>query len=78
MELIDLATEPSKSWIYAYVPEIKPQSTVWVFENPPSPKEVVRGRSISKQMVDCFFCKTGRVATVPLEHHGTVNSEWFA
>ena len=28
-------------------------------------------------MVAYFFCKTGNVATVPLEHRRTVNSEWY-
>ena len=27
-------------------------------------------------MVACFFCKTGHVATVPIEHRRTLNSEW--
>ena len=32
-------------------------------------QEVLRDR--------CFFCKTGHVATVSLEHRRTVNSEWY-
>uniref|UniRef100_A0A0K2VDK7 Mariner transposase [Bombyx mori] n=1 Tax=Lepeophtheirus salmonis TaxID=72036 RepID=A0A0K2VDK7_LEPSM len=39
--------------------------------------KVDRGRSTSKQMVACFFNKTGHVATVPLEQRKTVNSEWY-
>ena len=35
------------------------------------------GRSSSKQMVACFFGKTGQVATVPLGHRRTVNSERY-
>ena len=66
-----------ESWIYAYEPETKQQSTVWVFEDEPNPTKVVRGRSTSKQMVACFFGKTGHVATVPLEHRRTVNSERY-
>ena len=31
----------------------------------------------SKQMVSCFFCKTGHAATVTLEHCGTFNSDWY-
>jgi len=46
-----------ESWIYAYEPETKQQSTVWVFEDEPNPTKVVRGRSTSKQMVACFFGK---------------------
>ena len=66
-----------ESWIYAYEPETKQQSTVWVFQDEPNSTKVVRGRSTSKQMVACFFGKTGHVATVPLEQRRTVNSEWY-
>lgn len=66
-----------ESWIYAYEPESKQQSTVWVFQGEPNPTKVVRARSTSKQMVACFFGKTGHVATVPLEQRRTVNSEWY-
>lgn len=66
-----------ESWIYAYEPETKQQSTVWVFQDEPNPTKVTRSRSTSKQMVACFFAKTGHVATVPLEQRRTVNSEWY-
>lgn len=66
-----------ESWIYAYEPERKQQSAVWVFQDEPNPTKVVRARSTSKQMVACFFRKTGHVATVPLEERKTVNSEWY-
>ena len=33
-------------------------------------------RSTSKQMITCFFGKTGHVAIVPLEQRRTINSEW--
>ena len=65
-----------ESWICAYEPETKQQSTVWVFEPEPNPTKVVCGKITSKQMVACFFCKTGHVATVPLEHRRTVNPQW--
>ena len=55
----------------------KKQSTVLVFEREPNPTKVVCGKISSKQMVACFFCKTGYVATVPLEHRRTINSEWY-
>ena len=64
-----------ESWICAYEPETKP--TVGVFEDESSPTKVVRERSTSKQMVACFFGKTGHVATVSLEQRRTVNSEWY-
>ena len=66
-----------ESWIYEYEPGAKKQFTVWVFEDETNLTKVVRGRSILKQMVACFFCKTGHVATAPLEHRRTVNSEWY-
>ena len=66
-----------ESWICAYESETKQQSTVWVFEDEPNATKVPCGRSTSKQMVVCFFGKTGHVATVPLEHLMTFNSEWY-
>ena len=66
-----------ESWIYAYEPERKGQSTVWVFQDEQNPTKVVRARSVGKQMVACFFTKTGHVATVPLENQKTVNSAWY-
>lgn len=66
-----------ESWIYAYEPETKQQSTVWVFQNEQNPTKVVRSRSVAKQMVACFFSRTGHVATVALENQKTVNSEWY-
>lgn len=66
-----------ESWIYAYEPETKNQSTVWVFQSEENPTKVTRSRSTAKQMVACFFTKTGHVATVPLEKQKTVNSAWY-
>ena len=64
-----------ESWIYAYEPESKQQSAVWLFQNEPNPTKVVRLRSTSKQMIACFFRKTGHVAIVPLDQRKSVNSE---
>ncbi|GFT41022.1 putative mariner transposase [Nephila pilipes] len=66
-----------ESWIYAYEPETKQQSTVWVFQDEAKPTKVVRGRSTSKQMIACFFGINGHVAIVALEQRRTVNSEWY-
>jgi [histone H3]-lysine36 N-dimethyltransferase SETMAR len=66
-----------ESWIYAYEPKTKQQSTVWVFQNEPNPTKVIRARSTSKQMIACFFGISGYVAIVPLEERKTVNSEWY-
>ena len=57
--------------IYAYESETKQQSTE------PNPTKVVCEKITLKQMVTCFICKTGHMATVPLEHRRTVNSEWY-
>lgn len=50
-----------------YDPERKQPSTVWVFQVEPKPKKVVLSRSNSKEMVVCFFSKTGLIAIVLLE-----------
>ncbi|CAK1604551.1 unnamed protein product [Parnassius mnemosyne] len=38
-----------ESWIYAYEPETKNQSRVWVFENELKPTKIVRSRSVAKK-----------------------------
>ena len=43
-----------ESLIYAYEPESKQQSTVWVFQDEPNPTKFVRARSTSKRMIVCF------------------------
>ena len=55
----------NESWICAYEPKSK------------YPTKVARARSISKQMIACFFGRTGHVAIVRLEQHKTVNSDWY-
>ncbi|TLO45018.1 transposase [Acinetobacter baumannii] len=67
-----------ESWIYAYEPETKNQSRVWVFENELKPTKIVRSRSVAKKMVATFVSKTGHVTTIPLEGQRTVNAEWYA
>ena len=57
-----------ESWICAYKPESKQQSTVWVFQDEPNPTKVTRARSTSKQMIACFL---------KLEQRRIVNSEWY-
>ena len=44
------------SCFYAYKPESKQQSMVWVFQDEPTPTKVARARSTSKQMI-AFFRK---------------------
>lgn len=66
-----------ETWIYAYQPETKQQSTVWVFQDESNPTKVVRARSTSKKMIACFFGCTGHIATIPLEDRRTVNAEWY-
>ena len=39
--------------------------------------KVAGSRSTSKQIISCFFGKSGQVGIVPLEQHRTVNSEWY-
>uniref|UniRef100_A0A0K2VCS9 Mariner transposase [Bombyx mori] n=1 Tax=Lepeophtheirus salmonis TaxID=72036 RepID=A0A0K2VCS9_LEPSM len=66
-----------ESWIFVYESETKQHSTMWVLEDEQNPTKVIRGRSTSRKMFACFFGKTGHVATFLLEHHRTVNSEWY-
>jgi [histone H3]-lysine36 N-dimethyltransferase SETMAR len=66
-----------ESWIYAYEPESKTQSTVWSFVNELKPTKVTRSRSVSKKMVASFVAKSGHVATICLEDRKTVTAEWY-
>lgn len=66
-----------ETWIYAYDPETKQQSTVWVYEDEPPPTKVVRQKSAAEQMVAVFFRSAGPIAAVPLQERRTVNSEWY-
>ena len=72
----DIVTS-DESWIYAYEPDNKQQSTVLVLQDVPNPTKVARTRSTSKQMIACFFGKTGHAVFVPLEQRRRVNSEWY-
>lgn len=64
-------------WIYAYEPENKNQSRVWVYEDELKPTKVIRSRSTAKKMVATFVSKSGHVATIPLEDRRTVNADWY-
>ena len=66
-----------ESWISAYDPISKQQSIVWVFQDKLNPTKVARAGSTFKQLITCFWGKTGHVAIVPLEQRTTVNSEWY-
>ena len=48
-----------------------------MFQDEPNPTKVVRARSTSKQMVTCFFGKTGHVVTVPLVQRRIINFECY-
>ena len=64
-------------FVYTYEHESKQQSTVWVFQDEPNATKVVRAGCTSKQIIACFFGKTGHVAIASLEQRRTVNSEWY-
>ena len=42
-----------------------------------NPTKVTRAGSTSKQMIACFFGKTGHVSIALLEQRRTVNTEWY-
>ena len=64
-------------WIYQFDPEIKTQSTVWVFPNEEPPTKIKRAQSVGKKMIASFFSANGHVATITLEDRRKVNSEWY-
>lgn len=74
--IFDIVTG-DESWIYQFDPELKTQSTVWVFPNEEPPTKIKRARSVGKKMIASFFSASGHVATITLEDRRTVNSEWY-
>ena len=58
-------------------PKVNSSRLLWVFQDEPNPKKIVRALNTSKQMIAYFFGKNGHVAIVPLEQHRTVNCEWY-
>lgn len=66
-----------ESLTYAYKPETKQQSTVWVFQDGPNPTKVIYAWSTLEQMIVCFFGTTGHVATISLEQRRPANSECY-
>lgn len=66
-----------ETWIYCYDPEKKQQSSEWVFEGDSRPTKIQQAKSVAKQMIACFFSKSGHVCTVLLNNKRTVNAEWY-
>ncbi|GFQ96382.1 HTH_48 domain-containing protein [Trichonephila clavata] len=56
-----------ESWFYAYEQETKHKSIVCVFQDKRNPTKLVGARSISKQMVACFFGIAVHKVTVALD-----------
>jgi len=50
-----------KTWVYAYDPETKTQSSQWKSPGSPQPKKVRQVRSNIKSMLICFFDQKGIV-----------------
>ena len=67
----------AKTWEYQWDPETMQQSAVWVFPDENPPVKFKRNRSASKQMIACFFAKSGHVATIPLEDRKTVTAHCY-
>ena len=64
--------------VYQCNPETKQESAVWVFPEKNPPMKFKRNKSVSKQVISCFFAKVGHVATIPLEDRKTVTADWYA
>ncbi|XP_065070975.1 uncharacterized protein LOC135695728 [Rhopilema esculentum] len=67
----------NESWINQFDPEIKRQSSNWIFPGENPPRKFRRSRSVGKKMVASVFSKTGHVATIQLEDRRTVNPDWY-
>ena len=50
---------------------------LWVFPGETPLVKFKRSKTFAKQMVTCFFSKSGHVATIPLEDRKTINSDWY-
>lgn len=66
-----------ESWVYQYDPETKRQSTVWVFQNEPTPTKVKRSRSAGKILIASFFTMTGYLVSIPLRDQSSINADWY-
>lgn len=64
-------------WMYQYDPETKHQSTVWVFEEKELPTKFKKAKSMNKNMLACFFMRSGHLKSKPLKNRRTVNADWY-
>lgn len=66
-----------ESWIYQYDPETKCQSTVWLFQNEPTPTKVKRSRSAGKILIASYFTLSGYLVSISLRNQSSINAEWY-
>ena len=66
-----------ETWCFAYEPETKRQSSVWVDETSPRPKKLKFQRSRTKTMLNFFFRLSRRIAQRIRPKGKTVNAEFY-
>ena len=66
-----------ETWVYAYDPETKTQSSQWKSLGSPRPKKARQVRSNIKSMLICFFDQKGTVHTEFVPRGQTVNAAFY-
>jgi len=66
-----------ETWVYAYDPETKTQSSQWKSLGSPQPKKARQVRSNIKSMLICFFDQKGTVHKEFVPPGQTVNAAFY-
>ena len=66
-----------ETWVYAYDPETKTQSSQWKSPGSPRPKKARQVRSNIKSMLNCFFYQKGIVHKEFVPPGKTVNAAFY-
>jgi len=66
-----------ETWVYAYNPETKTQSSQWKSPGSPRPKKARQVRSNVKSMLICFFDQKGIVHKQFVPPGQTVNAAFY-
>lgn len=75
--LLDKVITGDESWVYAYDPETKQQSSQWKHVSSPRPKKARQSRSQIKSMLIVFFYHEGVVHHEYAPKGQTINKEYY-